>query len=418
MPKAGFNLNEHIPKVIGVFVLVVVIALGGYYFGYHNATFYSLQNITNDGTRADADYSVYWQAWQMLKQNHVDSDKKTDTDLLYGSIGGLAQSFDDPHTVFFPPEEGQKFAEEVNGSFGGIGAEIGNKDGFINVVAPLKASPAERAGLEAGDLILKIGATSTEDLDVNQAITLIRGPIGTTVVLNIFRKEKWVQPRDILIIRERIELPTLDLTFHDSGKIAQIQLYAFNQNASFKFYEAASKALLKGAKGIVLDLRNNPGGYLEVATELAGWFVDRGALIVSERFKTGPDQPFLSSGNGALKKLPIVILINKGSASASEILAGALRDVRGAKIVGEKSYGKGTVQELMDLKDGSSLKITIAHWVMPKGQILDHNGIVPDFEVIPTDEQITEKKDVQLDKALEVMRAELNGVALPAVAVQ
>jgi carboxyl-terminal processing protease len=163
-------------------------------------------------------------------------------------------------------------------------------------------------------------------------------------------------------------------------------------------------------------MRNNPGGYLEVANDLASWFVERGTLIVSERFRSGEDQKFLATGNGALKNIPIVILLNKGSASASEILAGALRDLRGAKIIGEKSYGKGTVQEVMDLKDGSSLKVTIAHWVMPSGKILDHNGIEPDYLVEPTDEEITKKDDVQLKKAIEVLTAQINRSPLPSVA--
>jgi carboxyl-terminal processing protease len=259
----------------------------------------------------------------------------------------------------------------------------------------------------SGDFILKIGATSTESMDVFSAVQLIRGEPGTKVTLNVFRKDKWLQPRDIVITRERIEVPTLETKYYDNNKIVGISLYQFNPNASRRFHEAATDALTKGAQGIVFDLRNNPGGYLDIANELAGWFVNRGTLIVSERFKSGPDQQFLAAGNGALKALPVVILINGGSASASEILAGALRDIRGVKIVGEKSYGKGTVQQVMDLKDGSSLKVTIAHWVMPSGTILDHNGIVPDIEVKPTDDDLKNKKDVQLEKALEVLRAEI-----------
>jgi carboxyl-terminal processing protease len=416
MSRLTTYIHKNATAIASMVLIVVVLSVGGYFVGYRRGSFQSVQTLTTDGATAKADYSVYWQAWKILKDNFVDADTKTDQDLMYGSITGLAQSYGDPHTVFFPPEEGKSFTEQVNGSFGGIGAEIGEKDGIIQVVAPLKGSPAEKAGIEAGDWVLKINATSTEGLDVNHAVMMIRGEIGTTVTLNVFRREKWLQPKDIQIVRQRIELPTLDTTYFDKGKIAQLQLYAFNQNAPLKFYEAATQLLLKGTKGIILDMRNNPGGYLEVSRELAGWFVDRGTLIVSEHFKTGADETFLATGNGALKNIPIVILLNRGSASASEILAGALRDIRGAKIIGENSYGKGTVQELMDLKDGSSLKVTIAHWVMPKGQILDHTGIKPDYEVLPTDEEIKAKKDVQLDKALEVLRAQLNGSPLPAVA--
>ncbi len=413
MPKMKSFLRDNLPVAISAILIFVALTVGGYYIGYKRGAVSSTTTATTEGAAAQADYSVYWQAWKVLKDNHIDAAKKTDKDFMYGSIAGLTQALGDPHTVFFPPEDGKSFAEQVNGSFGGIGAEIGEKDGLISVVAPLKGSPAEKAGILAGDIILKIGATSTENLDVNHAVNMIRGEIGTKVILNVFRKEKWIQPRDITIVRDRIELPTLDTTYYDKNKIADLQLYAFNANAPVKFYQAATDMLLKGTKGIILDLRNDPGGFLDVAHDIAGWFVDRGTLVVSERRKNGPDETLLATGNGALKKLPVVILMNRGSASASEILAGALRDTRDAKIVGEKSYGKGTVQEVMDLKDGSSLKVTIAHWVMPKGKILDHNGIDPDYVVLPTDDDIKNKKDVQLEKALEILRAQINGTPLP-----
>lgn len=415
MNKFGAFLKENIVPVVSVFVLCAALLVGGYMVGYKNGAIGSATTLTSSGDRVDADYDVYWDAWEKLKENHVDAGKKTDKDLMYGSIIGLAQSFGDPHTIFFPPDEGKKFQEDVKGSFGGIGAEVGEKDGVIEIVAPLKGSPAEKAGLMAGDLILKIGTTKTDGLSVNKAVSLIRGEIGTSVVFNVFRKVKWLQPRNITIVRQEIKLPTMDTTYFDDNKIAHVQLYAFNQNAPFQFYQSATKMLIKGTKGMILDLRNNPGGYLEVATNLAGWFLDRGQLIVGERFKEGPDETYLASGNGALKGMPIVILLNGGSASASEILAGTLRDQRDAKIVGETSYGKGTVQQIVDLKDGSNLKITIAHWVMPKGQILNMDGITPDYVVDPTDEDIKNKKDVQLEKALEVLRAEVNGRPLPPV---
>ncbi len=410
-------LKENPVQILTLLVVVVAVVFGVYTVGYKKGASGAATTVTATGEQVDADYDVYWQEWKLLKENHVDAAKKNDTDLMYGSMTGLAQSFGDPHTMFFPPAEGKQFQEDVKGSFGGIGAEIGEKDGVIGVVAPLKGSPSEKAGLLAGDLILKIDGKKTDGLTVNKAVGFIRGEIGTKVVLSVFRKEKWVQPRDITITREEVKLPTLDTTYFDNNKIAHVQLYAFNQNAPMQFYQTVTAMLLKGTKGMILDLRNDPGGYLEVATNLAGWFLDRGELIVSEHFKSGPDQPYLASGNGALKHMPIVILINGGSASASEILAGTLRDQRDAKIVGQTSYGKGTVQQIMDLKDGSSVKITIAHWVMPKGQILNMDGITPDYVVNLTDEELKGKKDVQLDKALEVLRAEINGTTLPPTVV-
>lgn len=404
-------LKENVSGVITVAVVAIVLVAGGYFAGFKNGARESAVTFSASGEKIQADYDVYWQAWKTLRDNHVDGAGKTDKDMMYSSIQGLSQTYGDPHTMFFPPDEGKKFEEDVSGSFGGIGAEIGEKDGVINVVAPLKDSPSERAGLEAGDLIFKINETSTEGLSVNKAVSLIRGTIGTSVKLNVFRKEKWLQPRDITIVRDEIKLPTLDISYK-GGDVAYVQLYAFNQNSESKFRSAMTSALAKGSKGLVLDLRNNPGGYLDVAVGLAGWFVDRGTLVVSERFRSGPDQQLFASGNGALKKMPVVVLINRGSASASEILAGMLRDQRGAKIIGETSYGKGTVQEIMHLKDDSSLKVTIAHWVMPKGQVLDHNGIKPDIEVLPSDEDLKNKKDVQLEKALEVIKSEIDSKTL------
>lgn len=406
-------MKEHLVQVVAVAVLMAALFFGSYAIGLKKGAAGSITTRSAGGERVNADYGVYWEAWDKLKENHVDAATKTDKDLMYGSIAGLSQSFGDPHTTFFPPAEGKRFQEDVKGSFGGIGAEIGEKDGVIGIVAPLKGSPAERAGLMAGDLILKINGEKTDGLGVNEAVGFIRGEIGTKVTLNVFRKEKWVQPKDIVITREEVKLPTLDISYFDKEQIAHVQLYAFNQNAPLQFYQAATKMLVKGSKGMILDMRNNPGGYLEVATHLAGWFLDRGQLVVSERFKSGEDNKFLASGNGALKHLPIVILINSGSASASEIIAGTLRDQRDAKIVGATSYGKGTVQELMDLTDGSSMKITIARWVMPKGKILDHDGITPDYVVELSDEDIKNQKDVQLEKALEVLRAQINGTDLP-----
>ena len=208
-------------------------------------------------------------------------------------------------------------------------------------------------------------------------------------------------------MRDKITSPTLDSTLIENNSILRIQLYAFNQNAPQLFADAISKFAGSGAKGIILDLRNNPGGYLEVAQNLAGWFLPKDTLVVSERYNDGHDDKFLAEGTGVLKEIPVVVLINQGAASASEILAGALRDQIGAKIVGEKSYGKGTVQQMFSLKDNSSLKITIANWVMPKGLILDGRGIEPDFVIPFTEDDVKAKKDPQLDKAVEVLKDEI-----------
>lgn len=360
---------------------------------------------TTSGQPASVDFGTFWQTWDIINKNYLRASKIKTQDEVYGAVSGLVGSLGDPYSVFFSPKENKKFQEDVKGNFGGIGVEIGVKKSQLVVVAPLKDTPGSRAGLKPGDLILKINATSTDGMAVEGAISLIRGPQGTDVTLSIFR-EGWDKPKDFKITRATITVPTLDLTMKD-GNIADIQLYEFNANADYLFRNAANKALAQGAKGIILDLRNNPGGYLDVAVDLGGWFFEPKTLVVREEDKAGDGDSLHAQGNGAFKNIPIVVLINGGSASASEILAGALRDNRNVKLIGEKSFGKGTVQQLIPLRDGSTIKLTIAHWVLPSGKILDNGGLVPDIEVKISDDDIKNKKDPQLDKALEVIKGEI-----------
>lgn len=411
-PTHSERISRRVLFYVSIGILAVALAFSGFYVGYKRGvvagTNVVVTGVVNGDSKVkDADFNLFWEAWQKLRENHIDSDSVSNQDLIYGAIQGLAGSFGDPHTAFFPPIEAKKFEQDVAGNFGGIGAEIGfDANGALSVIAPLKNSPAERAGIRTGDFISAIDSHDTLGMSVDEAVSYIRGTIGTAVVLSLYR-EGWAQPRDIRIARENIEVPTLDISFKEDGSVAYIQLYSFNENAFPAFSKAARDAVDKGVKGVILDLRNNPGGYLDVAIRLAGLFIENGKTVVSERFKDGTSEPFVAEGTGLLKNLPLVILINGGSASASEILAGALRDVRGVKLVGEKSYGKGTVQEIKHLSDASTIKITIARWVMPAGGILDKVGLEPDYVVELTDEDIKTKKDVQLQKALEVLKAQM-----------
>jgi len=253
------------------------------------------------------------------------------------------------------------------------------------------------------DKILKVNETGTPGLSVDEAVKLIRGKKGTTVVLTILR-DGWDNPKEITIVRDTIQVPTLDWEIKDSD-IAYIHLYNFYDKAPLLFYQAVVQIALKNPKGIIVDLRDNPGGYLDVAINLAGWFLKPGEAVVSEEFGSGEKQVFTSYGNGLFKDTPIVILINEGSASASEILAGALRDNRGIKLIGKKSFGKGTVQEVEPLKDDSLVKITVAHWRMPGGELIEKNGLEPDYEVNLSEEDLKAARDPQLEKALEVLKS-------------
>ncbi len=390
-----------------VLILLVVVLGAGIFYGGFRAGFVGgkAANINNENQIKDIDLTLFWNAVEIVKDKHIDGAKITNQDFLYGAIKGVVGALGDPYSVFFNPGDAKKFEEDINGSFGGIGAEIGVLNNQLVVIAPLKGNPAEAVGLRAGDKILKIDDTITLDLSVDEAVKIIRGEPGTEVKLLIFR-DGWQQPKEFPIKRKIIIVPTLDFEMKP-GKIAYIALHNFNATVPSAFYQASFSALLQGSKGIVLDLRNNPGGFLDVAVNLGGWFFDRGEVVVLEKFGSGEEQKLLANGNGALKRLPIVVLINGGSASASEILAGALRDNRGAKLVGEKTFGKGTVQEIENFKDGSTLKISIAEWLTPKGEVINKKGLVPDVEVKMSEEDAKKQNDPQLEKAIEILKSEI-----------
>ncbi len=399
--------NKYARTLVALVALAVIVAASfwqGFNYGQNYPKNLVITGVSNieDQTGGQADFNVFWQAWKSIEDNYLKNGDVNNQERVYGAVQGLVKSLGDPYSEFFPPADSQKFQEDVSGSFGGIGAELGIRNDQLTVVAPLKDTPASRAGILAGDKILRVNASSTDGISVDQAVKWIRGEVGTEVKLLLLR-EDWDEPKEFSIIRDRISIPTLDFTMKD-GDIAYVQLYSFNANAPYLFAGAALTALDQKSKGMVLDLRNDPGGYLEVAVNLAGWFLNPGTLVVSEESRTGTGEEMYARGAGALKDMPLVILINKGSASASEILAGALRVQKGAKLVGEKSFGKGTVQRILELKDGSSLKITVAHWVLPNGEILEEKGLTPDIEVKMTEEDIKEKRDPQLDKALELVK--------------
>jgi len=411
----------------GIFAGAAIIGSATFYFGYQSGLaktrVVAVENVKNleSGKSAAVDFGIFWEAWDLLKNGHLKGGETADQKMLYGAIQGLTNSLGDPHTVFFQPEDSKKFEEDVNGSFGGIGAEIGIKNNQLVVIAPLKGSPAEKAGLKAGDKILAINETGTQGLDVNEAVKKIRGEVGTSIKLTVLR-DAWEAPKDIEIVRATIEIPTLEWSVIENKDvaagsssdgqalnedIAHIKLFSFNQNAPVVFYKAALRALLGRTDGLILDLRNNPGGYLEIAINLAGWFLDKGDIVVSEKFRDGRQEVFRADGTGALKDIPTVILVNEGSASASEILAGALHAKRNIKLIGTPTFGKGTVQELRSLGDNSKIKLTIANWVLPDGTVISEDGLKPDNEVKITETDTQEGKDPQLEKAIEVLRAEI-----------
>jgi carboxyl-terminal processing protease len=375
-------------------VFIVLVSFGfGIYFG---------KSQCKTCPPEDIDFSLFWEAYHKLQEKFVDKEKINPKQIIYGAISGMVSSLEDPYTIFLTPEKTKKFMEEVKGTFEGIGAEVGIRKGQLQIISPLEGTPADKAGLRAGDKILKIDGKPTIDMTIDEAVNLMRGPKGTKVVLTIFR-EGWTNEKEIEIIRDVIEVPSLKWEIKE-GNIAYLKLYQFSEKAIFDFKEAAIQILNSGAKKIILDLRNNPGGYLEVAQEISGWFLEKGDPVVIEDFGGGKEQKiFRSPGPSQFSDYPIVVLINGGSASGAEILAGALRDNRGILLIGEKTFGKGSIQELEKLKEGA-LKITVAKWLTPKGELITDKGLEPDIKIEMKEEDYEEGRDPQLDKALEVIK--------------
>ena len=382
--------------LISIFLVIVILASfgGGFYFGKSQCKICPPEEI---------DFSLFWEAWDKLQEKFADKGKLNIQEMIYGAISGMVKSLEDPYTIFLNPEDTKRFIEDVKGTFEGVGMEIGVKKGQLQVIAPLEGTPAQKAGLRAGDKIIKVDDTLTADITIDEAINLIRGEKGTEVTLTIYREE-WGTTKEIKIVRGVIEVPSLKWEIKDEN-IAYLKLYQFSEKASSDFSKAAIEILNSPAEKIILDLRNNPGGYLEVAQDIAGWFLERGQIVVIEDFGADKEQKvYKAQGSAGLAEYPIVILINQGTASGSEILAGALRDNRGIKLIGEKSFGKGSVQELERLKGGSSLKITVAKWLTPKGELITDKGLEPDIKVEMTDEDYEEGRDPQLDKAIEIIK--------------
>ncbi len=394
------------------FALVATLAFGaGLVVGNSGSAAAVITRIPLVGDGLDAtpdrnvDFTDFWKAWNALEANyvitHASSTLPTTKEKLFGAMEGLAASYDDPYTVFFPPKEAKEFSDNISGSFAGVGMEIDVKDKVLTVIAPLKGTPAEAAGIKAGDQIIAIDGVSTDGLAVDKAVRKIRGPVGTTVDLTIIRDGKSL---DIKIVRAIIQVPETDDGLNAASGVYHIALYEFTSNSANLFNQALSRFKVSGSNKLVVDLRGNPGGYLDAAVDIASHFLPKGAIVVTEDFggkeASQADTSFGYDGIPAGTK--IVVLIDGGSASASEIFAGALQDHNAATIIGTKSFGKGSVQTLMDLDQGS-LKVTIARWVTPNGHWIMGNGITPDIIVSYSAADAAIKKDPQMARAIQFL---------------
>lgn len=387
----------------GVFA-VLFLVLGGY-IGYAHRPEIDRVLLKNKETAVETqgDFSPFWKVWNTINEKYPGADKTTDQDRIYGAISGLIGSLNDPYSIFFKPDEAKSFEDEIAGNFSGIGLEVGMKDKILTVIAPLKDTPAFKADIKSGDKILKIDKTVTSELTVEEAIKMIRGDKGTTVALTIFRDGD-SEPREIKVVRDTINIPTLDTEKRPDG-IFVVKLYSFSANSANLFRNAMKEFMLSKSDKLLLDLRGNPGGYLDASVDMASWFLPEGKVIVTEDYGTSKDPTvFRSRGyNIFSEKLKFVILIDGGSASASEIVAGAMQDHGRAKLVGSKSFGKGSVQEVVEVTNDTILKITVAKWLTPNGNTIAETGLTPDYPVEFTKEDAAAKKDPQMDKAVEIL---------------
>ena len=408
------NYTHSLPKILTKKLAFKSVAVGTFVFAVFAIGFLLGSGISTPVKAEEGEVTLNTPLFNAVK-GYVDqkfifwkssSTLPTSKELEYGMIKGYVESFKDPYTVFFPPVEAKNFAENVKGSFGGVGMNVGMKDGHIVVISPLKDSPAMKAGIKAGDIITGVDGKNMLGLSSEEAVSKIRGELNTPVTVTVLHLGASVTT-DIKIIRKEIKIPTLDIEKKDNVFI--IKLYNFSAESPDLFKNALNEFMKTGYKKLVIDLRGNPGGYLEAAVNMASYFLKDGQVVVSER--QGKNETVVNHRSAGIAGLPsdikVVVIVDGGSASASEILAGALKDQGIAKVVGVKSFGKGSVQELINLPDGASLKVTIAKWYTPNGVNISESGIKPDVEVLvatTTPKGYKGVYDAQMIKAVEVVK--------------
>lgn len=406
--KIKLNLRQ-IRTTIFVIALVLLSAWVGYWLGTHEIKFKlekSPQVKIERALPADKEninFSLFWDVWGRLEASFLDKKALNPENMVWGAIKGMVAALEDPYTVFLKPQENKQAKEDLNGAFEGVGIQLGYKDGQLAVVAPIGGMPAEKAGVKPGDLILKIEEKETTGMTLPEAVQLIRGPKGTKIKLNLLHEGEDV-PYEVVLIRETIIVPSVEVKFVNG--IAHLKLMRFGERTSEEWERAVGEIVLRcqpstpsRCPGVVLDLRNNPGGYLSGSVFIASEFLPSG-MVVQQEYSDGRKETFSVNRLGKLTTQRLVILVNKGSASASEIVAGVLQEYKRAKIVGETTFGKGTIQEAQDLPGGAGLHITTARWLLPSGKSIDKSGIIPDNQI--KDDPATEE-DEQLQKAIKIL---------------
>jgi len=398
-------------RIIIIAILIIISFFVGLIVGISGSDEISIGDsdsgkVKNQGAKQpeylseDVNFKLFWQTWDLIKDKYIDQDIN-EVEMFYGAQMGLVASLGDPYSVFLVPEVAEEFNQELQGKFEGIGAEIAIKKERLTVVSPLPDSPAEKAGLRAGDKIIAIDDLDTSGISLTKAVTLIRGDKGTEVLLRVIHKDN--SEEDLIEIRDKIQYASVKYEILEDS-IGYIQVSHFNEDTEKLFDEAVNDLTNKNINSVILDLRNNPGGFLTTAISMANHWIEEGVIVKEKSRDSNRNQAFSASSQARLKDKNTVVLVNGGSASGSEIVAGALQDYGLATILGETTFGKGSVQDLTELSDGSSIKLTIAKWFTPNDRSISEEGIIPDLEVELTEEDYDEDLDPQLDKAIEILK--------------
>ncbi len=390
--------------IVVLAVFVVGVATGTMLttdFGRPTTVETALRKLT--GIRSSTDLDVFVRTWNLIGSTYVKRPIDTST-LVQGATEGLVRSLGDPYSYYLSPSDAQTFDEELNGTFDGIGAELGQKDDKIVVIAPLSGTPAEKADLRALDVIREIDGTPTDGMTLESAVRRIRGPEGSKVTLTIERGTETA--REVILTRSKILLKSVTLAYQTEADstVAVVTISSFTQTTRNEFDQAVRDITLRQPQGIIIDLRNNSGGYLDAAVDVADAFIEEGPIVI-EDFGNGKKETTNADGSSTLSQYPVKVLINGGTASAAEILAGALEDRLKVETIGEKSFGKGSVQSLETLGDGSTLKLSVAHWLTANGRSIDGAGLAPTTVIPLTEADFSSGKDPQMQRALEALTA-------------